>query len=432
MNSRFKTQLKTLENGLQICVVAFPGIKTVNLRCFVFTGSVYETCRNNGISHFIEHMMFRGNSKLGDARTLNLKMEEMGGEFNAVTSFDLTEFWLDYHIDYLDLGIRRFCQFLRYPLFEQIEVERSIILEEIRADYNENNQLIDLDGLVVRGLWPEQAMGFPVIGEVRTVESIKRPDLINWFNEYYQPGNMIIGITGDFEPVSIIEKITKELNHASVAGRKSYLPITPTPSNRKQIHLVYEKDNQFNLQWTFPTYPLTPELRVQYQLIQRIIDDGSSSRLQRFVREEKGLVYDISAEMLYFNSGATLCIQSQVGVIRLQELISVISSLVQDLIHKGITPEELILAKLRYEISIDCSNDTAQGILYETISPLIYPCLGTFQQVLSTVRSIKLEEINRTLTKLLQQRSICFVLVGPWQEEHKQFLESKLQPWIIH
>ncbi len=185
MNQHNHTKISTLSNGLRICAVSFPGIKTVSIHAYIFVGSIYETRQNNGISHFVEHMLFRGNEKLGNSKTLNLKIEELGGEINASTSFEMTEYWLDFHCDYLNQGIHRFCSFLQYPLFEQIEIERSIILEEILDDYNEKNQLIDLGNLISNELWPEHPMGLPVIGNLETIKNINREDLVAWFQQYY-------------------------------------------------------------------------------------------------------------------------------------------------------------------------------------------------------------------------------------------------------
>lgn len=374
-------------------------------------------------------MIFRGNKKLGSSTQLSLKMEEMGGELNAVTSFDLTEFWLDFHIRYLDLGIQRFCQFLRYPLFEQIEIERGIIIEEILADYNNDNQLIDLDSITAQGLWPDHPMGMPVIGNRKTIESITVADLKSWYRQFYQPGNMIIGITGDFDMDNTIATLENQFSPAPQTDRKSY-PAVNSNSILNQIQLTYDKDNQFGIEWAFPAYPLTPDLRIQYQLIRRILDDGSSSRLQRFIREDKGLVYDISAESLFYESGLLFSINCYVGLNKLHELVDVLSSLLSNIIEAGVTQEELDLAKLRFQLSLDCNHDNSHGILYETISPLIYPYLSSFEEISAKLKEINIKALNQTLKELFQQKNSCFSIVGPWTEKNKQQLEQQLAPWI--
>ncbi|MBU2515455.1 insulinase family protein [bacterium] len=428
---RYDCQFVQFDNGLRLCLVPFPGIKTVSIRSFVFVGSVYESPDLNGISHFLEHMLFRGNSKLGNAVSLSRKMEELGGEFNAATSFDMTEYWLDFHKDYLQLGLTRFCHFLQYPLFEQIEVERSIILEEIKVDYNEDNNLIDLDSLTSKLLWPNHPMGMPIIGNETTISGVSREDLIKWHQEYYQPGNIVLGITGDFEFNEVIDLIEQQFQAGrSQSDSKRYTAITKHTKKRTPLQLVQDQDNQFGFQWSFPCYRLSKELKVEYELIRRILDDGNSSRLQRLIREEKGLVYDISLDNTYFAEGVVMSLQSLVGINRLEELIIALVELIGSLIAEGIDEEELSLAKLRYRSALECNNDSAQGILYSLLTPILYPASGTFEEVLLLMEQITTDRINKTLRTLLDQGLTSFVLVGPWRDADKAMLTDKLSHWI--
>jgi len=375
--------------------------------------------------------MFRGNRKLGNAGQLNLKMEALGGEVNAVTSFDLTEFWLDYHLDYLQTGIHHFCDFLQHPLFEQVAVERSIILEEIKADYNDDNQLIDLDTLVAMELWPDHAMGLPITGNNESIAAITQGDLENWYRRYYQPGNMIMAIIGDFEPERVMDEIAAQFPAGKITSRHQYPVISDDRTVREQIRLVFDKDNQYRIQWAFMQFPLTPDLRICYQLIRRVLDDGSSSRLQRYIREEKGLVYDVSADMLYFNSGVTLSIECLVSKDRLLSLMDTLVDLVGKLMTEGITEEELTLAKRRYAMSLDCNTDTAHGVLLETLSPLVYPEVLPLEKLQQRLKTVGLEEVNRTLKSLLEQKNNCFALVGPWREKEKLYITDLLKPWRL-
>lgn len=418
-----------MPNGLQICAIPFPGVKTINLRAVIFTGSAYETPRNNGISHFLEHMMFRGNDRLGTSHQLNLKMEEMGGDMNAATSFDLTEYWLDFHVDYWKTGIERFCHFLQAPLFTDIELERSIILEELKADYNENNQLIDLDSITGAAIWKNHGLGLPVSGTRSSISQITCDDLKNWFARNYQPGNMLIGISGDIDPEKTFQLLS-QLYPTTTPSRRNNYTGTSGSSIDQQLLLVENKDNQYSLQWSFPSYPLTGSLRIRYQLIRRILDDGSSSRLQRLIREEKGLVYDVSADMLYFNDGALLSINSLIGPDRLPELITVSADLIRGMIEEGVTREELDLARRRYRIALDCSQDSPQGLLFEAMAPFTHPCILSYRQIHEILSTITLNDINETLRDLLQQNSTCFTMVGPSAESHRRMLEQSLAPWL--
>ena|GEM_PF-2839397 len=431
MNQQINSHSYTLDNGLQVQVVPYSGIKTVIIRAWVFVGAANENPQNNGISHFLEHMIFRGNEKLGTSLEMNRRMEELGGDINAATSFDQTEYWLEFHQDFLEEGIRRFCQFLRHPIYEQMETERSIIIEEILGDYNDEDQLIDTDSLTALGLWRDQSMGLPIAGTTATVKEIKKSDLRAWYQEYYKPGNMILGITGDIDPYRILPIIKEEFNQTGNSHKKKYAQPKTTVIAGEQLKFVCDRDNQFNLHWTFPLEPVDPRTRTKLQLISRILDDGSSSVLQSQIREEKGLVYDISGGMSYFNNGCIMSIQSLVSISKFSELISVLTDLLKKLIQDGFTEQDFNLAKLRYKAYLDCLRDTPQGILAERLGPVLYPAVVPVDQAIEMINSITLEELNQSLIQLLQQKSTYFVLVGPVTEEVKKQVEEHLQPWIL-
>lgn len=417
-------------NGLTVCAVSYPAIKSVVIRSIVFTGSIYEGPANNGISHLLEHMLFRGNARLGDSYEMNRKLEELGGELNAATSFDITEFWYDFHIEYLSQGIERFCQFLRYPVFENLSLEKSVILEEIRSDYNEENRLIDIDTITASCQWPDHSMGLPVIGCEASLAAITREDLVRWFETYYRPGNMLIAIAGDINTTAVTEMITDQFADLSASPRQSYLPLNGSEDAGNMLRLVFDKDNQFRIEWSFNSYPLTSRTRVLFQLLRRILDDGSSSRLQQNVREEKGLVYDISADTFFFESGVSLSIQSMVSRDRFDALIGVLTGLIQRLIDDGVTESEFSLAKRRYLATLDCNSDTAQGVLFETMAPLVYPRAKPISDVIQVLNEVSLSEINSLIQRIFRRGKSCFVVVGPWDDDIRRSLGEKLQSWI--
>ncbi|MCP4295970.1 MAG: insulinase family protein, partial [Proteobacteria bacterium] len=328
MNQRLDRQPHTLKNGMRVHIVPCPEIKNVSIRAWVFVGSACENTRISGISHFLEHMMFRGNRALGTGNEMNLKIEEIGGDLNAATSFDQTEYWLDFHVDFLEKGIRRFCQFLHSPLFEHFETERSIILEEILSEYNEDNVLTDTDTIISQSLWGEKSVGLPIGGTLKSIRNISIDDLKTWFLSYYKPGNIILGITGDVKEERILKIIENEFSGFEFSESLKYsLPVTD-PRKGEQIIFVQEKDPQFNLHWALPFDELNPRKRIILQIIGRLLDDGSTSLLQRQIREERGLVYDISAQISFYETGGALNIQSLVSLSKLNELIQLLPDLI--------------------------------------------------------------------------------------------------------
>ena len=422
---------KILSNGLEIIVVPYFRQKAVTIHCWVFTGSAYENKIDNGITHFLEHMMFRGNKKLGDSFHLNLKFEELGGELNAATSTDVTEFWFQFHKKFLEKGIRKFCKFIKYPLFEHIEVERSIILEEIKSDYDEEGKLINVGRVSADILWKDQAMGMPIIGHEDILRKINCKDLNDWYKYFFKPGNMIFGITGAVDADKIFEWIEGEFKKLQASKRIKYPPQYITTENDKQIILIPNRDNQFSLQWSFPVEILNPNLKIQIKLINRLLDDGFSSRLQRLIREERGLVYDISAGVEFYETGSILAINAIIGVDKIFELTENLVNLIDELCQNGVTQAEWNLAKTRYEINLDYKADSPQGILADLAGVSIFPQSVTIKETLKIIQQLTLADINKTIRLCFNQNRTVLALVGPIQENFKESLNKQFQPWFL-
>jgi len=422
----------TLQNGLKVYTQTHPSIKTLTLHAWVFVGSAHENPGNNGISHFLEHMLFRGNQKLGNSVEMSLAMERLGGEMNAATSFDATEYWLECHKDYFETALKNFALFLRYPSFDQLETERGIVLEEIKNDYNDKNTLIDIDQIAAKALWPNHPMGLSISGTVKTLEKISLLELQDWYKRYYLPKNMILGISGNFDPLAAEAILTAHLGDLDGGQRFSYKPVEEELVPQNQITWVNDPDNQYNLQWSFLLSPLCSRMRLMLQLIGRILDDGSSSRLQRFIREERGLVYDISANHSFFDSGATLSLNATVGKEHLFELMEALTQLITRGLKEGFFAEELELAKLRLQTSLDCYCDSAEGQLHEKVALELYPSYLGLEQIGPVIKGITLEELNDLAGLLLGNDRCALVLIGPApKDEERLRLETLLKPWLM-
>ncbi|MDT8446712.1 MAG: pitrilysin family protein [bacterium] len=431
MNQSATKSLRVLPNGLKLYCLAHPGIKTLTMHAWVFTGSAFESPEVNGVSHFLEHMLFRGNAQLGNSVEMSLAIERLGGEMNAATGFDHTEYWLECHRDYLDQALSNFAAFLCYPSFEQIDTERAIILEEIKSDFNEKEQLIDPDQLSAQAIWPGQAMGLPVSGTQASVSALEVPHLRGWYEQYYTANNMILGISGDFDPARAEEMFSHHLAQLPPGRRYQYQPPVSRILAETQFTWSVEPDNQYNLAWSFLHDHLTPRHRVLLQLISRMLDDGSSSRLQRIIREELGLVYDIHLSPSFYDGGAALVLQATVGKERLGELVDALVVLLNEVIQKGFGPEELHLSKLRLQTALDCFSDTAEGRLHEMVAPELYPAYLPLDSLTHLLAEIDLEEVNQMAAKVLSNKESAFVFVGPEPGPLKGKIQDKLAPWSL-
>lgn len=420
-----------MENGLKICLITKTNINTISINCFIQVGSIFETAKNSGISHFLEHMIFRGNQKLGNTKTTNRKIEAIGGNINATTSCDQTEIYLDYHKRFLKTGIQYFCDFLKSPTFENIETERKIILEESLMDYNSRHELIDTDTLTAQCIWPKNALNLPIVGLQDSINTINLKNIQLWYRKFYVPNNMIIGITGDFDKQEVLQLIEQEM---TVLKADENLPVPEIASidvdTKKQAQFVFDDENQYTVQWSFPLETRNINDYITAQLINRILDDGSSSQLQRLIREEKGLVYDISSDISYFKHGVLLAIQCTVSKNKAVELMNVLVQLISDIVNNGFHSKDIELAKLRYQLSLDCYTDSLRGLLSEALNPHIFPYLPSFKSISGIIDTVNTDTINQVMNSIFSQNNSSFVMVGPIDKNIKQEILPLIDHWV--
>ena len=410
-----QVQLTTLNSGLRVLSIHNPNTHAVSLNSFILTGSSQETPENNGISHFVEHMLFRGNLKLGSEKELNNTIEKIGGEINATTSFDQIEVWMNFHQRFLEEGIDIFCKFLKYPEFNNIETERSIILEEILNDYNEDNVLIDLDSLSYLNLWDKHSIRLPVIGSKETVSSISVSHLRDWFKTHFHPSNMIIMVEGNFNSTIAIDTIKNHFDH--LEAHEYLKSMIPLPQAEQKHVFVKDSDSQFYLQWSFPFPGNSKEEQIQANVISRILDDGSNSRLQSVIREKHGLLYEISANQMSFNNCIIFSINAVVSKNNMLELLKELKRLITQLQLSGVSDEELGHHMHRYTLHCDYCCDSSKGKLYDQLNKILYNYYSGPFEVKEYLGKLTRHEVNKTISRIFNADNSVLVMVGPWDGE---------------
>ena len=176
-----------LSNGLPVYIGVSPESASFEVSMHINSGSRDETSTTNGVSHFLEHMMFRGTTLYPNSLQLASAMENLGGESNAVTSVESTVYWIRGATKRLDQAIALFAEFMLNPNYADIETERSIILQELQNDYNEDGELIDTETLAMQALFPNHPLGLPIIGNESTIKSISIAQLEEKRSQYYTP-----------------------------------------------------------------------------------------------------------------------------------------------------------------------------------------------------------------------------------------------------
>lgn len=340
-------KLRTIDDKLKVVAKEIPYVESASIIVWVKTGSRYEPEDLNGISHLIEHMVFKGSRKRDNALKISLAIEEVGGKINAFTSEEYTGFYVKVPADHIELGFDVLSDMVYHPLLreEDLVKEKRVVLEEIKRYYDIPEEWVET--LLIKAIWGDHPLGRDILGTVESVSGIKKEDIINFMDKFYTPSNITVSIAGkiDFEDISSLSRKYFCEDRDGIPSK--FLEAEGVIQGDKFI--VEHRDiSQTHLSMAFLSFPRSDERRYALSLLSIILGSGMSSRLFQILREEKGVVYDISTYPAYFSDVGVFKISAGIDPKRTEEAIS---SILEELekMKRFDSEEELKKAKEYYK-----------------------------------------------------------------------------------
>lgn len=410
--------LFTLKNGLQVILVdtkAFPTITTILL---VGAGSRYENETNNGISHFLEHMAFKGSKKYPNMQIISSTIEGLGGIFNAFTSKDHTGYWIKSTNEHFTTVIDVITDMVKNPLLSEKEIERekSVITEEINmyedAPYQKVSDLFE--NLLYRG----SSLGFDVIGTKKTVNSFSRKTFVDYIRQLYFPNNSVLVVAGGLkdEYLSTIKEKFADWKQSDKTGFEKVSENQTKP----QILIKNKKTEQAHFYLGFRAFSFFDKRRYALSVLAAILGGGASSRLFTEVREKLGLCYYISTgRELYHDTGY---IYTRAGVAnnldKIKQAIEVTLKEHKKMIKGEIKAEEIKKAKEiikgRLLLSLEDSFNLAA---YYGTDKILENKIETPEEALAKIKKVTVEDLASLASQLFQPEGLNFSLIGPFFEK---------------
>lgn len=333
-----------LPNGLRLVFIQMPHLHSALISAFVRVGSRFEHLHERGISHFVEHTLFNGSQRYPTQRELFEAVEDIGGEFNAVSSYEHAMFWLKTHSDHVSEGLRIFADFFNHPTFDgdSIEQERKIILEELHGTTQQT-----LSAIMQNLLWPEGSELFNVIGDIENVESFTRDDLLAHFHRWYVPQNMVLCLAGNFD-LAETERLSGEL-FGGLDGAQDPYEVTlpaPAPGPRWQSQPWGGPQTSFSLSHVGVSY--LDERKTPLRIASVLLGGGPRSVLFEALREQLGLTYNVSADLMLTSDFGTLDVYCSVLHENLPQALNAVLEETYRVLERGI--EEEILARIKERV----------------------------------------------------------------------------------
>lgn len=418
-------KLITLENGLRIFCLRQPQLRSATVGVWVASGSRYEKKEKNGISHFIEHIVFKGSDKR-NAFEIADAMDDIGASVNAYTTKDYTFYYvraLDYRIlSAADI----FFDMLKNPKLDEtdIETEKGVILEEISMCEDDPADVCceANESAVFSG----DGLSMEILGSRKSVSALKREDLIEHLNRFYVPERTVIGVSGNFDEPEMLGLIKSYYENDRSTGN----PLSETAVPFQTGITLKKRDfEQTHIILAFPGVGIWHEDLYPLQLCLFILGTGSSSRLNKRIREQLGLVYSIDAYLARYSGGGYIAVQMSLSPqsekTAIEETLKIIRNLSSD-----VTEQELQRAKEKLISSLIMSREQPQSKL----STLGYTqlMLAKFiddDEIIETIRNVTLSDVKKAAKKFLDVRSLAFTAVGKVRDEgtYRTILNNALQ-----
>ncbi len=314
---------KVLPNGLTILEVPSSDAESVVMDIFIKTGSRSETQKESGISHFLEHFLFKGTKKFPSSLAITELVDGIGGEMNANTGKEHTQYYIKAHSDHLSLIFEILTDMLQQPLLDSAELdkEKGVIVEELNM--YKDMPMAEIDNILEGMMWPQTALGRSIIGRKDTVTKFTQSMFLDYLQRHYQAKNMIIGISGKYEQKQVNQLIQKHWAPLKNLPFHTWDKATDGQS-RPRFALQYKDTEQAHLSFGFKGFDFTDKRNAAATVLSTILGGGMSSRLFYEIRERRGLAYYVRASSSNYQDTGYFHIGAGVQLDKIHEAIKVI------------------------------------------------------------------------------------------------------------
>lgn len=401
---------QTLENGLTIIGEEIPYLKSISLGIWVKAGSIIETKENSGVSHFIEHMLFKG-TKNRSSKELAREIDNLGGILNAFTSKECTCFYVKLLDEHIDIGIEVLSDMILNSCFDKkdIEKEKSVILEELKM-YEDSPDDLSYD-LLLENIYKDHSLGMNILGDRNTLKNFKRENILDYYNKYYVPNNSVISICGNFNFEEIVEKIkdkfkTWEAKEASIN--------TTEPKFNPCIIKKNKDIEQVNLTINLKAIPMINDREVYaLSVVNNVFGGSISSRLFQKIREEKGLVYSIYSSQTLYQECGELGIFASTSNENVEEVYKLILDEIDLIRNEYISLQEIHESKEQLKGSYMLDREsTSSRMMSNGKNLLMRNKVDDEQDIIDYINNVEYQDVVEIIEKVFNKENIGVCIVG--------------------
>lgn len=417
-------KIQTLKNNLKVVSAPLLGTETVTVLLMVRTGSKYESKKENGLSHFLEHMFFKGTNRYPNAQALASALDQVGGEYNAFTSKEYTGYWIKVGAGKLATALDLVSDMLLYSKFDakEIEKEKGVIVEELNM--YEDNPLFKIEDIFEACLYGDTPAGRDIGGTIANVKKFKRADFVRYFTNQYGANSSTLVLAG---------RLPKNTSHLvnkffQAFPKNKWQDKVKVKEGQRQPNLLarVKKTDQTTLSLGVRAFPAGHKDEAAVKLLALVLGGSMSSRLFSEIREQRGLAYSVRTSAEVYTDSGYLTTTSGIRLGKEEEAIKIILNNYQRLTKELVPQDELVktkeMLKGRLAISLEASDDLANwyGIQAGMKRPLNSP-----DDYLKRILAVTSSDLRRVAKKIFKDEGLNLALIGPLSKS-KQLAMKKI------
>jgi len=403
-------EIATLKNGVRVISEEMGHVRSVSLGVWIRTGSRRETSEENGISHFIEHMLFKG-TKNRSAEDIARSVDSIGGGLDAFTAKEMVSYNTKVLDEHLPVAFDVLADMVRNPLFreEDIEKEKGVILEELKMDVDNPEYL--LHEIFSSNFYKDHPLGKPIIGSKDTIRAFDRGMIDSYFQRYYSPSNILITAAGNLNHAQLVDLARQHFEDLKITAQLAP-EVAPVPHAR----LVFRDKKsleQTHLYMGVPAYPFPHELRFACYTLNTILGGGMSSRLFQNIREKQGLAYAVYSELSMYRDTGCMAIYAGTAVETCRQVIDSIVKEFRELKENLVPAEELRRAKDNLKGSFMLgleSTSSRMGTLAR--QDLYFQRFFTLDEMLESIEAVSAEQVQQIAREFFNPKNITLAVLG--------------------
>ncbi len=414
-------KISKLPNNSTLITIPMPSLESATVLVMAGAGSRYETKDNNGISHFLEHMAFKGTEKRPSAIDISSLIDAIGGEVNAFTGKEYTGYYIKSQANHVELSMDILSDMLQNSLLKQEEIdkERGVIIEEINL--YEDMPARKIDDVFENLLYGNTPMGWDIAGEKDIILKITRDDFLKYMRSLYAAGNITIVVAGGVKEDHVYDLANKYFGQMKDFDTVSYKKVEEK-QEKPQVLIKHKKTEQVHVAIGFRTVPIDHKDRRALSVLSAILGGGMSSRLFEEVREKRGLSYYVRSSADFYKDVGYLASLAGVDPKRVDEAVEVIVAQYHKLIEDGvkIEPSELKKAKeyLKGHLVLELEDSRSVSIFYATQKLLENRILDPVQ-ILDALDEVKEEDVLRVAKQYFKPEGLNLGVIGDFDNKER-------------